>query len=85
MIRGQGSADDVRGLFVRCYRGGQKVYVAPFRLGGRGSKQRRERIGLVGASGRVTGPHLHWIARYGTVSVNPLDLLKLDEDETVEQ
>jgi murein DD-endopeptidase MepM/ murein hydrolase activator NlpD len=44
---------------------------------------RGQRIGLVGASGRVTGPHLHWIARYGTVSVNPMGLLKIDEDETV--
>ncbi len=32
-------------------------------------------IGLVGSSGRVTGPHLHWIAKYGTISVNPLTLL----------
>ncbi len=35
-------------------------------------------IGRVGASGRVTGPHLHWHARYGTVTVNPLTLLELD-------
>jgi len=35
-------------------------------------------IGRVGASGRVTGPHLHWQARYGTVTVNPLTLLELD-------
>lgn len=32
-------------------------------------------IGAVGATGRVTGPHLHWIVRYGTVSVDPLSLL----------
>jgi hypothetical protein len=44
---------------------------------------RGQRIGLVGASGRVTGPHLHWIARYGTVSVNPMGLLKIDQDQTV--
>ena len=31
-------------------------------------------IGLVGRSGRVTGPHLHWVARYGTISVDPLSL-----------
>jgi murein DD-endopeptidase MepM/ murein hydrolase activator NlpD len=35
-------------------------------------------IGLIGATGRVTGPHLHWAARYGKITVNPLDLLKID-------
>ena len=29
----------------------------------------------VGATGRVTGPHLHWIAKYGAISVNPMSLL----------
>ena len=40
--------------------------------------QRGQVIGRVGASGRVTGPHLHWLARYGTILVDPLDLLTLD-------
>jgi murein DD-endopeptidase MepM/ murein hydrolase activator NlpD len=35
-------------------------------------------IGRVGRTGRATGPHLHWLATVGTVSVNPLDLLRLD-------
>ncbi len=34
-------------------------------------------IGGVGATGRVTGPHLHWAAQYGRVAVDPADLLKL--------
>jgi murein DD-endopeptidase MepM/ murein hydrolase activator NlpD len=38
-----------------------------------------ERIGAVGRSGRVTGPHLHWVARYGAISVDPMSLLQLDE------
>jgi murein DD-endopeptidase MepM/ murein hydrolase activator NlpD len=38
-----------------------------------------QRIGAVGQSGRVTGPHLHWVARYGAISVNPMSLLQLDE------
>ncbi|HEX8849467.1 MAG TPA: M23 family metallopeptidase [Gemmatimonadaceae bacterium] len=42
--------------------------------------QRGQRIGLVGATGRVTGPHLHWNARYGAITIDPLGLLGLDTD-----
>jgi murein DD-endopeptidase MepM/ murein hydrolase activator NlpD len=34
-------------------------------------------IGRVGASGRVTGPHLHWSVRVGTSSVDGASLLAL--------
>ena len=39
---------------------------------------RGQSIALVGATGRVTGAHLHWSARYGALTVNPLDLVALD-------
>jgi murein DD-endopeptidase MepM/ murein hydrolase activator NlpD len=42
--------------------------------------EKGQQIGLVGATGRVTGPHLHWNARYGAVTVNPLDLVSLTRD-----
>jgi len=34
-------------------------------------------IGRVGATGRVTGPHLHWSGSYGNILVDPLSLLTL--------
>ncbi|MEP7175544.1 MAG: M23 family metallopeptidase [Gemmatimonadales bacterium] len=38
-------------------------------------------IGAVGQSGRATGPHLHWIARYGGITVDPMSLLELGVPE----
>lgn len=43
--------------------------------------EKGERIGLVGATGRVTGPHLHWSARYGALAVNPLQLIDIPVEE----
>ena len=34
-------------------------------------------VGRVGATGRVSGPHLHWTVRAGSARVNPLSLLEV--------
>ena len=39
---------------------------------------RGQTIGRVGSTGRTTGPHLHWTARYGTRTVDPFDLVELE-------
>jgi murein DD-endopeptidase MepM/ murein hydrolase activator NlpD len=43
-----------------------------------------QRIGAVGRTGRVTGPHLHWIMRYGSISVDPMTLVELGREEAAE-
>lgn len=42
--------------------------------------ERGQQIGTVGATGRVTGPHLHWSARYGAQTFNPTFLIGLPLD-----
>ena len=37
-----------------------------------------ERIGLSGATGRVTGPHLHWAVRWQDAYLDPAKLLRMD-------
>ncbi|MGB6722131.1 MAG: M23 family metallopeptidase [Terracidiphilus sp.] len=37
-----------------------------------------QRVGLSGATGRVTGPHLHWAVRWEGAYLDPAKLLKMD-------
>jgi murein DD-endopeptidase MepM/ murein hydrolase activator NlpD len=46
--------------------------------------QRGQIIGRVGRSGRVTGAHLHWIARYGGITVDPMSLIGLERSQSHE-
>jgi murein DD-endopeptidase MepM/ murein hydrolase activator NlpD len=50
-----------------------KIDVAPGSIVERG-----ERVGLAGATGRVTGPHLHWAVRIVDARVDPFSLLRLE-------
>ena len=61
---------------------GYGLYSCYFHLSDFGVKegdivQQGEQIGLSGATGRVTGPHLHFAVRVGGVQVDPLQLIEL--------
>jgi murein DD-endopeptidase MepM/ murein hydrolase activator NlpD len=47
--------------------------------------ERGQEIGLVGATGRVTGPHLHWSARYGEHTVDPMSLIELTREWSAQE
>ncbi len=47
--------------------------------------EKREVLGLVGSTGRSTGPHLHWGAYLNGDIIDPLSLLSLEIDRPVEQ
>ena len=40
--------------------------------------ERGQLIGLVGSTGRVTGPHLHWEVIVGSIQVDPLEWLRAE-------
>ena len=47
-----------------------RIDVQPGTVVGRG-----EVVGQSGATGRVTGPHLHWAVRFGEMTVDPMSLI----------
>lgn len=84
------AADGVVALVDRFYLGGNVVYLdhgAGLSSGylhlsevlvAEGDTVRAgDQIGEVGATGRVTGPHLHWVVRYGAITVDALSALGL--------
>jgi murein DD-endopeptidase MepM/ murein hydrolase activator NlpD len=39
--------------------------------------EQREILGLAGATGRVSGPHLHWTTQVSGVKVNPTEFVRV--------
>jgi hypothetical protein len=85
------AATGVVALVDQFYLGGNVIYIdhggglstgylhlSETRVAAGDTVQAGQRIGSVGATGRVTGPHLHFIVRYGGITVDPLSLLELE-------
>jgi murein DD-endopeptidase MepM/ murein hydrolase activator NlpD len=84
--------NDGRAVLVRdCYASGRSVVVwhgaglysvyfhlSRFQVKPGETVRRGQRIGRVGKSGRVTGPHLHWGTKLGGLYVDPRSVLRLD-------
>jgi murein DD-endopeptidase MepM/ murein hydrolase activator NlpD len=51
------------------------AHLSEFRIGNGDTVAPETIIGLVGATGRVTGPHLHWSVRLAAARVDPLSLV----------
>jgi murein DD-endopeptidase MepM/ murein hydrolase activator NlpD len=51
-------------------------HLSEFKVAAGSVMRKGEVIGLVGMSGRVTGPHLHWGARINDARVDPFELIK---------
>lgn len=39
--------------------------------------EKGQAVGLVGATGRATGPHLHWAVKVNSINVNPLTFVRV--------
>lgn len=57
-----------------------RVVVAVRRRGGR-TRRAGQIVGFVGATGRVTGPHLHWAVRVHGARVDPLALIAVTTEK----
>ncbi len=62
---------------------GQAIYsvymhLSEFRVREGDVVRKADVVGLVGATGRTTGPHLHFTVKVGPVSVNPVSMVELD-------
>ena len=56
-------------------------HLSDFRVGEGSFAHKGDVLGLSGATGRVTGPHLHWGVRLNNSRVDPLDLLRKFSDQ----